>query len=215
MDLYYHPISPPCWTVLLLGRELDLSFNLLKAGLIPEDPLQKVYHKLNPQHTVPTLADGDFGLGESRSILRYLMAAYSGSDDHPLYPKDPKARAVVESRLDFDLGMLYASAYDFFSPQWESKSEGTDADRKKLCEALGVLEEILGGSRYAAGDRLTIADLSLVVSVSFVEVCGFELEKYPKIVAWYDVCKKEIKGYQEVVADRFELCRAYMKRMKQ
>lgn len=28
MDLYYHPISPPCWAVLLLGRELNLTFNL-------------------------------------------------------------------------------------------------------------------------------------------------------------------------------------------
>ncbi|KAL9693344.1 hypothetical protein quinque_012629 [Culex quinquefasciatus] len=215
MDLYYHPISPPCWSVLLLGRELDLSFNLQQISFAPDCPLRETFVKLNPQHQVPTLADGEFGLGESRAILRYLLTAHSGSDDHPLYPKDPKARAVIESRLDFDLGMLYRRAYDYFSPQWNSKSVATEKDLEKVCEALGFLEEFLGRSRYAAGDRLTVADLTLVASVSFLDVCGFGLEKYPKIVAWYDVCKKEIKGYQELVGDRFEDFRKAVLKMKQ
>ncbi|KAL1404388.1 hypothetical protein pipiens_018912 [Culex pipiens pipiens] len=178
MDLYYHPISPPCWSVLLLSRELDLSFNLKQISFAPDCPLRETIVKLNPQHQVPTLADGEFGLGESRAILRYLLTAHSGSDDHPL------------------------RAYDYLSPQWNSNSVATEKDLEKVCEALGFLEEFLGRSRYAAGDRLTVADLTLVASVSFLDVCGFGLEKYPKIVAWYDVCKKEIKGYRELVGDR-------------
>lgn len=235
MDLYYHPISPPCWSVLLLGRELDLAFNLQQVSFAPDYPLREKFvkvscmnfnHKyvninifsllqLNPQHQVPTLADGEFGLGESRAILRYLMTAHSSSDDHPLYPKDLKARATIEARLDFDLGMLYRRAYDYFSPQWNRKSVATEDDLDKVCEALGFLEEFLGRSRYAAGDRLTVADLTLVASVSFLDVCGFGLEKYPKIVAWYDVCKKEIKGYQELIGDRFEDFRSFVLEMKQ
>lgn len=234
MDLYYHPISPPCWSVLLLSRELDLSFNLKQISFAPDCPLRETIVKvscmnlnlnnlfedagflqLNPQHQVPTLADGEFGLAESRAILRYLLTAHSGSDDHPLYPKDPKARAVIESRLDFDLGMLYRRAYDYLSPQWNSNSVATEKDLEKVCEALGFLEEFLGRSRYAAGDRLTVADLTLVASVSFLDVCGFGLEKYPKIVAWYDVCKKEIKGYRELVGDRFEDFRNAVLKMKQ
>lgn len=164
---------------------------------------------------MPTLVDGDFAIGESRAILSYLMDAHAGSDDHPLYPRAPKARALIQHRLNFDLGMLYRRAYDYFSPIWRSGSIGTDADREKLREALGFLEEYLGRSAYAAGDRLTIADLALVASVSFLDVCRFEeLASYPKVSTWYERCHEELKGYQEAVAGQFADARAFIEQFK-
>ena len=46
----------------------------------------------------------------SRAILRYLFNTYGKEKDEHLYPKDPKARAIVDQRLDFDLGTLSAKA---------------------------------------------------------------------------------------------------------
>jgi glutathione S-transferase len=54
--------------------------------------------------------------------------------------------------------------------------KGQDAEPEKLekiNEALGYLNQFLEGQDWVAGDSLTIADISLVVSVSNSEVAGF------------------------------------------
>ncbi len=65
---------------------------------------------MNPMHNIPTLKDGDFCLNESRAAAAYLAETY-GKDDK-LYPKDAKAKAVVNQRLFFDMGTFYKAAGD-------------------------------------------------------------------------------------------------------
>lgn len=48
----------------------------------------------------------------SRAILSYLVAAYSKDDS--LYPRDIRVRALVDQRLQFDLGTLYARMVDYY-----------------------------------------------------------------------------------------------------
>lgn len=46
-----------------------------------------------------------------------------------------------------------------------------------------------------AGDNLTVADISLVATVSTLDVADFDLSKYPNVVAWYEKCKATTPGY--------------------
>uniref|UniRef100_T1GKC3 KIF-binding protein n=1 Tax=Megaselia scalaris TaxID=36166 RepID=T1GKC3_MEGSC len=48
----------------------------------------------------------------SRAILSYLVSMY-GKDD-ALYPADIRTRALVDARIQFDLGTLYARYCDYF-----------------------------------------------------------------------------------------------------
>lgn len=47
----------------------------------------------------------------SRVILTYLTSAYSKDDT--LYPRDVRMRALVDQRLQFDLGTLYTRLADY------------------------------------------------------------------------------------------------------
>ncbi len=66
--------------------------------------------QINPQHNIPAIKDGDFCLNESRAIAAYLVNAH-GKDDK-LYPKCAKARAIVDQRLYFDMGIFYKAFGD-------------------------------------------------------------------------------------------------------
>lgn len=70
--------------------------------------LTEEYVKLNPQHTVPTLVDGDFVLWDSHAIAIYLVEK-SGKDDS-LYPKNLETRSKINQRLFFDASVIFPPA---------------------------------------------------------------------------------------------------------
>lgn len=61
--------------------------------------------QLNPQKEIPVLDDNGFLLGESIAIMQYLCEQYAS--DSSLYPKEPKKRAIVNHRLNFNMQFYY------------------------------------------------------------------------------------------------------------
>lgn len=133
VDFYFTPGSAPCRSVLLTAKALGIELNLILVDLKKKEHLRpefikvrslsffKVffsceffifYFKINPKHTVPTLADNGLVLWESRAIITYLVQEY-GKDDS-LYPKNPKKRALVDQVLYFDLEKLHPAFADCY-----------------------------------------------------------------------------------------------------
>ncbi|XP_063827274.1 glutathione S-transferase 1-like [Ostrinia nubilalis] len=194
-DLYYVPGSAPCRAVLLTARALNLNLNLKLVDLHHGEHLKPEYLKLNPQHTVPTLVDDGLSIWESRAIITYLVNKYAKGNS--LYPEDPKARAVVDQRLYFDIGTLYQKFSEYFYPQVFG---GAPADKEKLTaveNALKLFDTFLEGHKYAAGNNLTVADLSLIASVSSFEASDINFLKYPNVKRWYETVKSTAPGYEE------------------
>lgn len=69
------------------------------------------------------------------------------------------------------------------------------AKKEKLDDAFQFLNTFLEGQNWAAGPNLTIADISLVASVSTCDAVGYPVSNYPNVQKWYEKAQKEIPGY--------------------
>merc|ERR1719219_755960 len=169
---------------------MDLFEN--KTHLKPE------YLKMNPQHTVPTMDENGFYLWESRAICAYLADSY-GKDDS-LYPKDPKARALVDQRLYFDLGTLYKNFFvSFASVIFKGAKTISEENKTNIHDSLTLLDGFISaGGGYVAGDHITIADHSIAATISSMAEVGVNISKYSHVEAWYKRVQKEMPGYAEV-----------------
>ena len=103
--LYATPMSAPCRIVTMTADCLGLDYDYRNINLMTGEQMQPKFLSINPQHSLPTLVDGDLILNESRPIAGYLVNKYGKNDK--LYPKDPVLRAKVDQRLYFDMGTFY------------------------------------------------------------------------------------------------------------
>jgi glutathione S-transferase len=65
--------------------------------------------------------------------------------------------------------------------------------------ALVFLEGFVTKGKWMAGESATIADFSILGSVTTCKEFGADFSKYPKLNEWYDRCR-EFKGFEENVS---------------
>lgn len=191
MKLYYHPASTTCRPIMLFAEESGLTLDYQLVDIFTGEQYQDAYTSINPCHMVPVLEDGDFRLTESSAILKYL-ADTIGS---PAYPKDLKARARVNERMDFvntqvSREFTYGFVYPQLLPIFRRKDEAVQAatlewGRERSRGWLTVLDQhFIGRNRYLCGDAITIADYFAVAFVALGEAIRCDFSPYPNIKRW-------------------------------
>ncbi|CAK9298036.1 unnamed protein product [Gordionus sp. m RMFG-2023] len=182
--------------VWMTAKALNMPLEIVAIDLEKGEQNTPEYKKINPLHTVPTIDDNGFIICESRAIMKYL----ANKCGDPLYPKDAKKRALVDSRLDFDIGKFWPALKEYAYPQVMHNKPSNPEREKDMKEALDNLELLLSQSKYIAGDQMTIADISIFCNVSFLWMSKYNFANYPKIQAWIDVMKK-LPYYKETNQD--------------
>ncbi|KAJ6638891.1 Glutathione S-transferase D7 [Pseudolycoriella hygida] len=197
--LYFLPPSPPCRAVMMLSRMINVNFELKPINVLEKEQLKPEFVEMNPQHCVPTMNDDGLILWESRAIMTYLVSEYS-SDDDSLYPKDARTRALVDQRLQFDLGTLYARMNDYFFPTIFIGAPLDESKKARLDEALNWFDAMLKDRTWCATNNITVADVTLLVTVSQIEAFDFDLKPYARVMAWLNRCKAALEsyGYEEI-----------------
>ncbi len=70
-----------------------------------------------------------------------------------------------------------------------------ESKKARLDEALGWFDSILKGRIWCAADAITVADISLAVTVSQIEAFDFDLKPYQRVVTWLNRCKDALDLY--------------------
>ena len=208
MRLYQHPVSANARAAIMTVYQLQAPVELVFVDLQKGEQTLPAFLKMNPNHRVPVLEDGDFYLWESRAIMQYLCDKTRGQT---LYPTDPRARADVNRWL-FWSGQHFAPAVGiYFFENFVKGLIGRGApDAVELArgerlfnEFAAVLDAHLAERHWISGDGLTLADLSIAAAYG----CAAP-GKAP--VAWYANVQKWFKRMQglEVWQKTEQLARA-------
>ena len=142
----------------------------------------------------------------------YFVNRYAPNSE--LYPKDPQKRAIVDRVLQFDLGTLYRALGDYLAPilsEGKTLKDLSPINEKKLKEALNLLDLSLSQHPYVAGDNLTLADLSILASLSFGEIFDFDISEYKKVTEWSNRLKTQLPYYDEINKEPIQMFKNYVK----
>ena len=131
--------------------------------------------KINPFGGVPVLQlDDGTNLAESVAICRYF------EETHPeprLMGIDARDRAIVEMwqrRMEQQLFAMVSGAFrntsDFFKGRIPQVPEYGEVCRQAAERAFGTLDGFLAESKFIAGERYTIADITALVAIDFAKL---------------------------------------------
>jgi len=182
--LYMVDVSPPVRTVLLTAKAIGITLEHKEIYYSKPEQFAPAFLKLNPQTAVPTLVDNGYIIWDSHAIIAYLIGKYANDDT--LYPRDHLQRTIIDERLHFDSEVVFANISCIVRHMIKCGIKTIPRDAiENLKEAYDFLEESLEDHQWMAGDTVTIADLSLIPSVTSADILlPIDNVKYPKISAW-------------------------------
>ena len=192
--------SPNARRVWIFMKEKGIDVDRVPVDIRAGENLKPEYLAKNPMGRVPVLElDDGTCLAESVAICRYFESLHP---DPCLFGEGGLEAANIEMwnrRAELNFAMNAAGAFrnitGFFKdretcvPEWGRVC--TDEAKSKL----GVFEDQLGKSEYLAGDRFSIADISMGVFYGFAGMIekmaqvDFALDR-PNLKRWYEQISK-------------------------
>ena len=149
---------------------------------------EPAYLALNPNASVPALADGDFVLWESNAILQYA-ADKLGRDS--AYPKDLHRRADINRWLLWESSSWFPNCYAFLVENCVKPLLGAspdpavlDAQAVQFHKLASILDARLARHPWVCGDAPTIADIALAAPMHMHAEQKLPLADHPHLQRW-------------------------------
>ena len=135
----------------------------------------------NPYGGLPVLElDDGTCIAESVAICRYFEETHP---QPPLLGTDAKDKAIVEMwqrRIEINLfgqiGRYFQHSSEMFKTRIKQVPEIAAAAKDGAVAQLRFVDGLIGERPFVAGERYTIADITLLVAVDFAKFAGIPLE---------------------------------------
>ncbi|XP_038649508.1 glutathione S-transferase theta-1-like [Scyliorhinus canicula] len=200
LELYLDLHSQPCRAVYIFAKKNNIAFEFKLVNLLAGEQFNEELGKVNTLRLVPAIKDGDFTLGESVAILKYLAGKYQ-TPDH-WYPADLQKRARVDEYLSWQhMTIRYHGSRIFMFRSLLPTLTGQPVPKDKMDEALEDLQKsmqtfedkFLQGKPYIVGEKVSLADLVALVELMQPLGTGFDpLEGRPKLIEWRERVKSDV-----------------------
>ena len=172
--------------VLTTLAETNTPHELVLVDFAKGEHKQPAHLSRQPFGQIPALEDDGFAMYESRAICRYINEKVGGE----LAPSDVQGRAVMEQWMSVESAnftphvMKFIYHHVFHRPQEPAVLE---AAGKALEHTLGVMEAHLSKSPMFAGERFSLADISLMPYVEYGMGTPVKdvFAKFPHVSAWW------------------------------
>lgn len=182
LTVYGDVMSGNCLKVKWTLERLGIAYQWIETSVTAGETRTPAFLALHPGGQVPivVLEDGR-PLAQSNAILLHLA---EGSD---LIPADAYDRARM---LEWLFWEQYSHEPYIAVVRYKRKFAGKSPDQiePRLMErghaALGRLDNALTDVSWLAGDRLSLADISLVAYTRWAAEGDFSLDPYPAVRAW-------------------------------
>lgn len=198
VQIWYMPESPPCRAVEMVAQMAGVPLIMHPINLANREHHHVEFKKINPALKVPYIIDKDLRMGESRAIMTYFVSQYMPNDE-TLYPKDPKARAKVDELLYFDMGTFYHTTSQLFRPLFYTTTKVLNYEHEKAFhDVLNLMNNHLENRRYWIGNDITIGDVSVAATLSFIDSLDYDISMYKHLVGYFNRLKINIKTYHMV-----------------
>ena len=174
MKLHESP-SPNARRVSVFMAEKGIECERVSVDIRAGENIQSEYLSKNPAGRVPVLEldDGSY-ISESIAICRYLEAI---EPEPNLFGLDAIEIANVEMwqrRVELNLFLEIAGAFrnitGFFKDRETCVEEWGKVCAEKAPKALTMFDDQLSNNQYLAGDRFTVADITLAITLDFAEM---------------------------------------------
>ena len=182
----YHGTGTRSVRVRWVLEEMGLPYELRPVAF-PARVRQPAYLDVNPLGSLPALVDGEVFMTESMAICEYLSARY-GPTPLVVGPQEPGFAAYRqfcwygEASLVQPVGAIFR--YTRLEPPERRIGQVVSDSREVLARRLAPVSQALEQRPYLAGERLTLADVSVAYALGFASWLGEGAIFPPQVVAY-------------------------------
>ncbi|WP_439543504.1 glutathione S-transferase N-terminal domain-containing protein [Hyphomicrobium sp.] len=205
IDFYFWP-TPNGFKIRIMLEECGLAYRVRPVDLQQGDQFKPKYLAISPNNKMPAIVDADgpggspISIFESGAILQYL-----GRKTGQFYPKDERARVLVDQWLFWQVGgfgPMAGQAHHFRHYAPKKVAYGIERYTTEVTRLYGVLEKQLKGREFIA-DAYSIADMASLPWALSWQKQGQDIEAFPRVKGWIERLSAR-EGVQRGLSDKLK-----------